>query len=996
MLELLLFGTIEVKVGGAAPRNLSTKGRLLLAFLALNAGRSVGTGAIADAIFPDSRAEDPHDLVKKTASELRRLLGDQAGRLSSPAPRRLSLDLDGAEVDWLAFKSAIRRGDAESLHHAVALHTRPLLDMEPHAWAIPEQENCLRLRQQALETLFDTSIENGDLESAGSRLMQMLTFELPDVTIRETHWRAMFEALLTKQEYGKIQLHYGRLQTFLANTAGRAPEPETQALYNRIPKSILLHLAVAGNRKKRYALPSSARLPYFPSALIGRDKAKRDALALLKTARLVTVVGIGGVGKTRFAAQVGHEASADFRDEVGFVDLTSSRPDVVLQTVANALGVKEIGNRPLIRSLLEFLSPRRMLLVIDNCEHCVQETAGLVTDLMRGCPDLRLLLTSRQMLFVDGEQVFPLSPLALPERRPTRSAHGDRDLAFARTQESPAVRLFVERAGAVVPDFRLTEQNADVIADLCRLVDGLPLGIEMVASQTTGVPLERIAADLSRSALVLRNSKRAVLPRHQTLHATLDWSYGTLTAAEGTLLRRLSVFSGGWTLEAAENICADEVVPRADIASVLAELAAKSLVVIERTDPDAPPYRFLETIRAYAAELLLVHGEVRRLEEAHAGYYLQVLSELDDLSRIKEYLIAADRSRSNLYAAMQRSLVNPEWILLGHRIGMALHTYWCHRALSSEGRERHRNFLRAGADALPREAIAASMLEISEYSAGQGQGGSEEAMACQRRATEIYRELGDRKGESDVSFAIGMRLAYQQHLLEAYAHFEKVSEYCRETDHPYMVAYLLILMSGCLHDVRNDETCAAMYAEALEIARAKRLPSLEGLAHMSMGERAHRAGLLELAEGHFACSVAAYSGIDSRWGTVRSMSQLAEVKRQQGDFGQAQKHLHACLTQSCEFSNRRETLYLLAVCARLLHARKDWAAGLSLAAGLFNLSDTYPDELHAFREEFQTAIREASEHLNKSEAEAMLLGARMADFDTLLDYTLGLLEETPA
>lgn len=313
MLELLLFGTIEVKVDGAVLRNLSTKGRLLLAYLALNAGRSVGTGVIADAIFPGSQADDPHDLIKKTASELRRLLGDQAYRLSSPAPRRLCFDLEGAEVDWLAFKSAIKRGDSESLQHAIALHAQPLLDMEPFFWAIQEQESCLRLRQKALETLYATAMESGDIETAGSWLLQMLKFELPEVTIRETLWRELLSALLSRQEYGKIQLHYSRLQAFLGATAGRAPEEETQALYNRIPRSILLHLALTGNKKRKNALPGSARIPHFPSALIGRDADKKAVLALFKNSRLVTVTGIGGVGKTRFAAQVGNEVIADYK-----------------------------------------------------------------------------------------------------------------------------------------------------------------------------------------------------------------------------------------------------------------------------------------------------------------------------------------------------------------------------------------------------------------------------------------------------------------------------------------------------------------------------------------------------------------------------------------------------------------------------------------------------------------------------------------------------------
>lgn len=990
MLELLLFGAIEVRVEGVSLRSLSAKGRLLLAYLALHAGRPMATGAIADALFPDSQAEDPHDLIKKAASEVRRLLGKEGDRLVSPAPRRLTLDLEGAHVDWLAFQSALKRGDLESLQHAVALHTQPLLDRETLYWAIEEQDTCLRLRQQALETLYREAMERGDLDNAGNWLLQTLKFALPAITVRETMWREWMEAMLSKQEYGSIQRHYSRLQTFLTNTIGRPPEMETQALYNRIPKSVLLQLVLAGNKKRGGGLPASARLPHFPFALIGRDTEKKELLTLFKSARLVTVVGIGGVGKTRLAAQVAAEMGADCNEEVGFLDLTPCMTGGVLPALANLLGVKESGSRSLYQSLQEFLAPRHLLLVIDNCEHVIEEVACLVSDVLRDSPNLRCLLTSRQRLQIEEEHIFALPPLALPDSIRSKPPTSDLSLHLADIRESPAIRLFIERAAAVCPGFQLTVDNAPLMVELCRLVEGIPLGLEIAASQAAGVPLERIAAELSQSVLQLKHSRRTVTPRHQTLHATLEWSYRTLSLAEKRLLRRLAVFSGGWTLEAAEQVCADELLPQQEIAAVLSELVTKSLVVLDLSQQAVLPYRFLETIRVYAAELL--DEEKRPFQEAHCRYYLHMLTSLNDLSKLKAYLVAVDRNRSNLYIAMQRSLEAPDVMPLGHQIGMALHTYWAHRALSSEAREWHRSFLRAGEDHLPGESLAASMLEIAEFSAGLGQGGSEEAQECRRRAFEIYHARGDRKGESDVYFSLGMRQAYLQQMDEAYLNLKKASEYYRQTDHPYMVAFLLVVMSGCLLDVRYDAECETMYREALEIARSRQMHSLEGLAWMSMGERAQRANRLEQAEAYFTRSVAAYSRVDSPWGTVKSQSQLADVRRLQGDLAGAQALLYGSLVRAAEFSNRRETLTVLALCVKLLHSRQDWEASLSLAAGLLHLSATFPDSLILFQDELQTIVAEASIPLDAKVAEAMLLGARMADFDTLLDYTLTLLQ----
>ncbi len=989
MLELLLFGTIEVNRRGEAGHGLSAKGRLLLAYLALASGRAVTSARIAEAVFGDSQAEDPHDLIKKTASEIRRFLGEEGRRLSSPAPRMLALDVAGIDVDWLAFRAAIQRGDPESLQHAVALHVRPFLEREPLYWAIEEQAHCLRLRQQALESLTRQALESEDLETAGNRLLQMLRFELPDVTLDESVWQEFLEALLRRQEYGKIQQYYGRLKAFLERTAGRGPQLETERVYQRVPKSILLRMAQAGHRKTKRILPDSARLPHFPFALLGRDTAKSELLGAFKNSRLVTVVGIGGVGKTRLAVQVGLDVAADYQDEVGFLDLTACVPGSLLQGIAQTLGVKETEARPLYPALRDLLAPHRVVLILDNCEHLLVEVAGLAADLMRDCPHLRLLLTSREMLRIDGEQVFALTPLDLPAVRESRTSVHSHSMTVASAQESPAIRLFVERATAVRPQFALTPDNAETIETLCRLVDGLPLGIEMVASQVAGAPLERIAAELSESAISLRHAKRGISPRHQTLQATLNWSVGMLREPERTLLRRLSVFAGGWTLEAAEQICADATLPRAEIPSVLVELVTKSLVVMERSDVLTPPFRLLETIRAYASARLAESGEQGRMQAAHCAAYLQMLAALDDASQIKAYLTAVDRDRSNLLSAMQRSLESPDLLLeAGHRLALHLHSYWAHSGLRSEGREWHRRLLQAGRTRLPKEALATSMLKISDYSAGLGEGDSAEAQECLREAFAIYRELGDRKGESDIYLSLGTRQSYTQQHEEAYANFQKAYDYYRDADPPHQRLFLLIMMGGCLTNLHQHEAAEALQREALELARAQNMGSMEGLALLFRGFSARDRGLLELAEQYFTRCTAVYESIHSAWGVVRAQTSLAHTKRLQGDYDRSLELLRVCLPASFEFSNPQETVYILVSLSELMHDRKDWEASLGLSAGLLHLRDSFPDPLHPMQEALQTALSTAATHLGPQMTEAILLDARTFDFETLGDYAL--------
>jgi predicted ATPase/DNA-binding SARP family transcriptional activator len=990
-LDLQLFGTMELHVDSAAQHNLSTKGKLLLAYLALHPGRAVASNAIAEAIFPDSRAEDPHDLVKKTASEIRRALGSEAYRLSSPGPRLLALNLDGANVDWIAFQRAIKEGDTESLQHAIALHSRPLLESEPLYWAIDEQANCLRLRQRALEALFHQAMEKGDLESGGNWLSHMLKFELPEITIDESLWRQLLKSLLAKQEYGKVQLHYSRLRTFLERTAGRQPEAATQAIYRQAPRSVLLQMVQAGSKKKKTSLPVSANLPNFPFSLIGREGEKRELRSLFDRFRIVTIVGIGGMGKTRLAVQAGHEFGAMCKDGAGFIDLAPCVSGDVLLTIAKALGVKASSGLPLYDAVRDFLSTKCALLIIDNCEQVIDEVADIASNLGRDCPQLYLLMTSRELLGVVGEQVFGLHPLALPETRRKSKASGQAVVTLTDAQESPAVRLFVERACAISPKFVLDDANARHIVELCQLVDGLPLGIEMVASQIGGIPLERIVEDLSRSLIGLRHTKRGVTPRHQSLGAALDWSYARLSEAEKTLFRRLSVFAGGWSLEAAEQVCAGEALPTQEVATALSGLVTKSLVIMEPPGRYSSAYRLLETIRVYASAKLEEADredilEDYRLRQAHCCYFLQLLIRLSDMSLIKDYFLAVDQNQNNIRNAIQWAFDHPDHVMKAHRMVMALHSYWSHHGSKAESREWHRRFLKTHRDTLPLEQVAASMVKIIDCSIDLSAADSDEALECRQNALEIYRSLGDRKGECDIYFALGMRQSYTLKQDEAYENFQKAYDYYEQTDNRQMVAFILIMMGGCFTSNNEHEKAETVHVQALEIARKHQLPSIEALTLMFRGFSARQRELYDLAEQYFGQSADLYRSIDSQWGVVRSQSNRADMKRRMGEFDEATNLLRTCLAEASEFSNPREAVSIIVFIVRLQLARRDWESTLSLASGLHHLKVTFPDELIPVADELKEAIQAASAHLSDQEVEAIRVAAQTAGFETIQEY----------
>jgi predicted ATPase/class 3 adenylate cyclase len=343
-------------------------------------------------------------------------------------------------------------------------------------------------------------------------------------------------------------------------------------------------------------------LPAQLTSFVGREQAITDVTQLLTTSRLVTLTGPGGTGKTRLALQVAAGVLEAYSDGVWLIELAPlSDAALVPQAVATALGLREDASRPILATLTDFLSARNLLLIIDNCEHVVEACAQLAGALLRGCPNVHILASSRETLGIAGEAPFRVPSLATPDPR--------RLPPIEMLTQYEAVRLFVERAAAVLPGFRLTHDNASAIAQVCSRLDGIPLALELAAARVTVLRVEQIAARLDDRFRLLTGGSRTAVPRQQTLRALIDWSYDLLAEAERVMLQRSSVFVGGWTLEAAEAVCAGDGLDHDEVLDVLAQLVNKSLVVADREQGQETRYRLLETIRQYALERLVESGK---------------------------------------------------------------------------------------------------------------------------------------------------------------------------------------------------------------------------------------------------------------------------------------------------------------------------------------------------------------------------------------------------
>jgi predicted ATPase/DNA-binding SARP family transcriptional activator len=920
---------------------------------------------LAGLLWRDSSSAQALYNLRRNLTDLRDALGPEAHRLQTPTSRTLRLDLAGADVDVLRFDAAIAAGDGPSLESAVHLYRGPLLMECCEEWIMPERTAREQAYLGALETLAREAQARGDREAERRYLRRALGVD----PLREGAQQAVMEVLAAQGDPSAALLVYREYRQLLQRQASTAPGPEITALFAQLRARARSHerrlssspsrtrgkapegtaapgtlwvRALAGRHEDHAHRCFASRLPQPVSSFVGRDQEVREIAARLATARLVTLTGPGGVGKTRLAIQVAEAIADDHagtqRSWVGvwFVDLTRlSEPALVPQAIASVLGVQEQPDRPLMERLAEFLRARQLLLVLDNCEHLLTACAELVEALLSRSPALRVLATSRQSLGVAGEVAWQLPGLSVPPAPATALSTPEALLQFE------AVRLFVERARGAAPSISLTARRARSVGEVCRRLDGIPLAIELAAARLKALSAEEIAARLDDAFRLLTSGSRTAPPRQQTLRATMDWSYELLSEPERLLLQRLSVFAGTWTLAAAEAICSDfgfgiwdsglaaeasdpptcppltlsdpiqnpnaqraPEIQNAEVLDLLAQLVDQSLVIVETTEDGQPVspmvgeagtrYRLLETVRQYARERLQEaprgerRGETERVGERHARFYLELAERAAPYLAgpdLVTWLVRLEEERDSLRAALEWSLQHAPEVAL--RLAAALAGFWEERWYMAEGRQWLGAALARAGPARRSPAGAAALEGACALAILQDDRAAAQALLEEYRT--IRQESGDRAGMAaslaHLAHAMLLRVDYPA----ARALYEESLAIQKERGDPAGIATVLTGLGHLARCEKAYATARSLHEESLAIRREMGDSMGMGRSLSGLGDAARGLGDIAAARRHYEAALEIWRELGDGAGVAGALAEISDLARLQGDYAEARR-----------------------------------------------------------------------------------------------------------
>lgn len=680
MLEIRLLGTFDLRQAGKPVALSSRPAQSLLAYLVLTAGTPHRREKLAGLLWPDSLEETARDNLRHALWRVRKAL-QAASSVSCLQANDLTIGFNASAEYWFdvaTLEKAEESASADELIAVLSQYQGELLPGFYDEWVVLEREHLTSVFEHYMARLMSLLQDENrwlDILDWGERWIKL--GQKP-----EPAYRALMSAHAAKGDMSKVAATYERCVKTLKEF-GFEPSEQTKQLYENL-KSGKETPKTKPVSTKFTAKEFSSNIPVPLTSFIGRGNELKEIARLLFSSRLLTLTGPGGVGKTRLAIQTAHDSVKKFKDGVFWVGLVGlSDDDLIPQEIARSLNVREISHETLIETLKTNLKAKDLLLVLDNCEHLIRACAQYAEQLLAVCPKLRILATSIEALGLFNETIWQVPSLSLPEIRGSPSLKDLREFA--------SIELFDERAGNAKPGFVLDERNAASVAQICHRLDGIPLAIELAAARIKLMSVDEIAVRLDDRFSLLTAGSRTAIPRHQTLRATIDWSYDLLTEPERILLRRLSVFSGGFTLEAAEAVCSRGELKQSNILDLLGRLADKSLVIVETTLVNGGTrYRLLETIRQYTLEKLAGIGEAREIRDQHLDFFVELAEQAESYIFGGESAVwfkRLDQELDNIRAAIEWSTNSGKAVAALQIVGCLVYFWFARGLLASEWNE---------------------------------------------------------------------------------------------------------------------------------------------------------------------------------------------------------------------------------------------------------------------------------------------------------------------
>ena len=870
-IEISILGELEVRCSGASVDLKGRRIRRLLVNLILDVGRPVSTDVLVDRLWGESPPASARKSVQKAVWELRKALGSDVDGMLTTGDHGYALRIDRDLVDAHRFESLVSEAFATSTRAAIAkLEAADLIWRGPALEGFADLEEAQplaarleELRVVAAERRLGLLLEDGRHVEALPEI-ERLASEHP---LREELWAHLMTARAIAGRRNDALAAFQELRHRLAEELGIEPSSRLRDLERQVLDGDLTGAGpedVASGPTPDTGAAPSTRLPHWLSSFVGRADLLETLDERLGDARLVTLTGVGGSGKTRLAAEAARRRTERGTGESRFIDLAAVEiPDLVVSATTAALGLADGSGADLSMLVLEMMGGRDALLIFDNCEHVLEVTASMVGDLLRDCPDLTILTTSREPLGIAGEHVLPVPPLAVPRA----------GSSVSQATTADAVELFVARAREADPTFEIDEHNVASVIEVCARLDGVPLALELAAAQIPAMAPADMADRLD-DGLRMSGPVSGRPARQATLRATIDWSHGLLEGREQRAFERISVFPASFDLAAAEVVMGDEAV-----ADLMGGLVRSSMVMRADRGMERTRYRLLDTLRTYGREILAEQGDLDGCRLEHARYFAGFVERLGDPkpSDGDRWHEVIDAEYPNLLSALEYSADRQP--ALAVRLVYALSAYWTRAPDLVLDGLRYVAPLVDRTDLDPSE-MAKALCTAAELRSESGE--AQQALEEAGGALTIFEETGETAGATRARFAKGRALVNGGDLEAGAELIELTADQFAASGSVRWAACTINL--GFARRTRGDYAGAEQaFAQTLAWARRHHLDYTAAKAEWLLGSVAHHRGSLDQARDHCERALIAFDEIGDPPGVAHVRMTLGDIHRLTGD-----------------------------------------------------------------------------------------------------------------